>query len=74
VEVGVKSCEGCRATTFDHADAYDENGARCLADTRDIEAFVEKYQDWSWSQYEAPDFTVTVLAELTPGRSYEFSL
>jgi hypothetical protein len=62
----MKSCEGCRATLNDRADFYDDkNGARCLADTRDIEAFVEKYQDWSWSQYEAPGFVVTVLAGKT---------
>jgi len=68
-----KSCEGCRAGCGCGAWVHDR-AARCLADTRDIETFVETYQDWSWSRYEAPDFTVTVLAELTLGRSYEFSL
>jgi hypothetical protein len=49
----MKSCEGCRTPWFGN-----EEEARCLADTRDIETFVEKYQDWSWSRYEYQSFVV----------------
>jgi hypothetical protein len=60
----MKSCEGCRANWCSCGALAHEKQARCLADTRDIEAFVEKYQEWSWSSPRySREFVATVLGD-----------